>query len=155
MTAKSSQFSSPGGVAVDGLGLGEDHPLLLFDGHCGLCNASVDFAMARDPQGTLRFSPLQSPAGQRVLAAVGLPEDYLDSVVLVYRGRVWLRSAAVLVMLRYLRGPSRWLAPLVYVPGFVRDPAYKLVAALRNKITTPRETCRVPTPQERARFVMD
>jgi len=40
-------------VAVDGLGsgLGDDHPVLLFDGHCGLCNASVDFAMGRERDG--------------------------------------------------------------------------------------------------------
>lgn len=130
-------------------------PLLLFDGHCGLCNASVDFAMARDPRAALRFAPLQSPAGKRILRAVGLPEDYCESVVMVDRGRVWARSAAGLMMLRRLRAPWRWLWPLVYVPAVVRDPVYRVIAATRYRVWGRRETCRVPTPRERERFVMD
>jgi len=147
-------------LRASGLELSEDQqidrqPLLLFDGYCVLCSNGVAFAIPRDREGVVNYAALQSPAGRRVLRAVGLPEDYCESVVMVDRGRVWARSAAGLMMLRRLRAPWCWLWPLVYVPAVVRDAVYRVVAATRQRVWGRRETCRVPTPQERERFVME
>lgn len=133
----------------------ETQPLLLFDGLCVLCSDGVAFAIERDREGVVHYAALQSRAGGRVLRTVGLPEDYCDSVVMVDRGRVWVRSAAGLMMLRRLRAPWRWLWPLVYVPAVIRDSVYHVLASTRYRVWGRRDACRVPTPEERDRFVMD
>jgi len=133
----------------------EPQPLLLFDGHCVLCSNGVAFAIERDREGVVHYAALQSPAGARLLRAVGLPEDYNESVIMIDRGRVWARSAAGLMMLRRLRAPWRWFWPLIYVPAVIRDSVYRVIAATRYRVWGKRETCRVPTPEERERFVME
>ena len=67
----------------DGERPGGDHPVLLFDGVCNLCNGVVQFIIPRDPAGRIRFAPLQSETGKALLSGHGLPPGQLDSVVLV------------------------------------------------------------------------
>ena len=56
-------------------------PILLFDGHCNLCNAWVQFIVKRDSNGTIRFASLQSPAGRRLLEENKIDENYIESLV--------------------------------------------------------------------------
>ena len=129
-------------------------PLYFFDGYCVLCSSFVSFCLARDPEGALRFASAQSALGQRVLDTLGLPEGTLDRTILLLDGdEVYLRSTAVLRALRHLRGPVRWLRPLLAVPALVRDPIYDLVARNRYRWFGRRPTCFVPTPATRARFI--
>ena len=58
-------------------------PILLFDGVCNLCNASVQWVIRRDPKGIFRFAPLQSETGQSLLRQSGLSSEHFDTVVLV------------------------------------------------------------------------
>lgn len=103
-------------------------PLVLYDGYCALCNRSVSFLQARQREGVLEYASLQSERGQRVLAAAGLPLDEYDSVVVQDGGRIFLRSAAGIRLLRYLRFPWPLLGVLRLVPAFLRDPVYNLIA---------------------------
>lgn len=103
-------------------------PLVLYDGYCAPCNRSVSFLQARQLPGALEYASLQSPRGQRVLAAAGLPQQDYDSVVVQDGERVYLRSAAALHLLRYLRSPWPLLGALRIVPTFLRDPVYNLIA---------------------------
>ena len=76
--------------------MSEAPPVMLFDGVCNLCNASVNFVLDRDRDARLRFASLQSESGRGLLAArgVALPEGDPDSMVLVEGDRVWVRSRA-------------------------------------------------------------
>ena len=103
-------------------------PLVLYDSYCALCNRSVSFLQARQRAGALEYVSLQSPRGQRVLAAASLPLQDYDSVVVQDGERVYLRSAAALHLLRYLRSPWPLLGVLRLVPAFLRDPIYNLIA---------------------------
>ncbi|MCW5838322.1 MAG: DUF393 domain-containing protein [Anaerolineales bacterium] len=109
-------------------------PLVLYDGYCALCNRSVSFLQARQRPDALEYASLQSPRGQRVLAAAGLPLQDYDSVVVQDGESVYLRSAAALNLLRYLRSPWPLLGVLRIVPAFLRDPIYNFVARNRHKI---------------------
>ena len=109
-------------------------PLYFFDGYCVLCSGFVAFCLARDPEGRLKFASAQSALGQRVLAELGLPAGTFDRTILLLDGdEVYMRSAAVLRSLRHLRGPVRWLQPLLLIPALLRDPLYDLIARNRYR----------------------
>lgn len=131
------------------------NPVVLFDGVCNLCNGSVNFLLDRDHRETFRFASLQSDAGQRLLAEHGLPADDFDSFVLVEEGRAYTRSTAALRVARRLGFPWRLASLLLVIPAFLRDPFYDLVAKNRYRWFGKEETCRVPTPELRARFLPD
>jgi predicted DCC family thiol-disulfide oxidoreductase YuxK len=107
--------------------------LILYDGFCALCNASVQFLQARQRSGALEYASQQSARGQAALAAAGLPKADLDTVVLIEGERVFTRSAAGLRALRYLRGPWPLLEVLRFLPGFLRDPVYNFIAHNRYR----------------------
>ena len=129
-------------------------PLYFFDGYCVLCSRFVGFCLARDPEGRLIFASAQSALGRRVLETLGLPDSTLQRTILLLDGdTVYMRSAAVLRALRYLRGPVRWLRPLVLLPAWLRDPAYDLIARNRYRWFGERSSCFVPAAATRDRFI--
>lgn len=130
-----------------------DPAIVLFDGVCNLCNASVRFILRRDPHGRFRFAALQSDSGRRLLAEHGLPADALSTVVVVADGRVYTRSDAALRIARGLAGGWPALGALRVVPRFLRDAAYRAVAASRYRVFGRRDECMLPTPELRARFL--
>jgi predicted DCC family thiol-disulfide oxidoreductase YuxK len=135
----------------------DEHPVVLFDGVCNLCNRWVNFLIDRDARGTLRFASLQSEAGRRLLESAGAEHDplSLDTVIVIDGGQAYERSTAVLRAARYLRWPWRWASALLAVPRPVRDWVYRWVAAHRYSWFGRSESCRVPTPELRARFLSD
>lgn len=126
-------------------------PILFFDGVCTLCNASVDFIIEHEAAAVLRFASLQ---GETALELLG--EDKaraLQSLVLWQDGDIVERSSAALRVARHLRAPWRWLRVFQLVPRPLRDLAYDWVARNRYRWFGRNETCRVPKPEERARFL--
>lgn len=127
--------------------------ILLFDGHCSFCNAAVDFVLKRDTKKKIRFAAMQSPAGQRVLKHFHYPSTYLDSLILVEKGKIYLGSTAALRVARQLRRGWPLLYPLIILPKGIRDSIYQWIGANRYAWFGKRESCRMPTPSERARFL--
>jgi predicted DCC family thiol-disulfide oxidoreductase YuxK len=158
--ARSSISGVPSAAAAPGTESGSAEtadpygPIILFDGACGLCNTWVDAILMRDKRAQYRFAALQSAIGQRTLAAVGLPWDYAESILLVDRDGVHLRSTAAARIARGLGGVW-WLVGTLGLlcPQTIRDAVYRLVAAHRHSWLDRRETCRAPTPDERSRFI--
>lgn len=128
-------------------------PIVLFDGICRFCNASVNWIIDHDPRGRIRFAPLQSEAGQKLLERFGLPRSSFDSLVLVEGDHYFLRSDAALGVARHLPWPWYLLSALLLMPGFLRDPLYGVLAANRYNWFGQLDACRVPTPEARARFL--
>ena len=129
-------------------------PLYLFDGYCVLCSGFVNFCLEHDGDGELKFASTQSALGRRIVAGLGLPADALDwTVMLIEDGQVTLRSTAALGALRHLRGWPRLLVPFRWLPALLRDPVYDLVARNRFRWFGQRDSCHVPTPKTRARFI--
>jgi predicted DCC family thiol-disulfide oxidoreductase YuxK len=129
---------------------------VLFDGVCGLCNWSIDFLIRRDRHGALRFAPLQSPIAQTLLRQHDLSAAEFSSVVVIDGARVYRRSDAALHALGRLGKHWRALAVAArLVPRPVRDTVYDWIAANRYRWFGQRASCRIPTPQERERFLLD
>lgn len=128
-----------------------ERAVILFDGVCNLCNAWVDFVVRHDEEGRFRFAPLQSDVARDLLK--GAPADLPDSIVLVEGHSVWTRSTAALRVARALGLPWSLAWAFIVVPPALRDAVYDWVARNRYRWFGKRETCRVPTPEERARFL--
>ena len=129
--------------------------MILFDGVCNLCNGFVQFVIARDPSAVFQLATLQSPAAARLLASTGAPPSVPDSVLLVEESRVFTRSTAALRIARRLRFPWPAAYAFVIVPRPIRDAIYDVVARRRYRWFGRRDTCRVPTPELRARFLIE
>lgn len=129
-------------------------PVVYFDGVCGLCSAWVDFVMKRDRDARVRFAPLQSARAAERLPAFGIDPARLDSIVLADDERALRKSDAVLAVLALI-GYPRWLIAIAAaVPADARDLGYDAVAAVRYRLFGKKPTCRLPTPEERDRFLM-
>ncbi len=129
-----------------------DAPILFFDGVCGLCNHSVDFVLRHDRRGTIRFAPLQGQTAARLL-----PESdtrNLNSVVFQVRGQARRQSTAIASLLSEMGGVWSLLGLLLWlVPSPLRNLGYRIVARFRYRMFGQKETCRIPKPEERARFL--
>jgi predicted DCC family thiol-disulfide oxidoreductase YuxK len=129
-------------------------PIVLFDGVCNFCAWSVRFIYAHD-DGSVRFAPLQSEAGRRLLAAQGLPRDYFDSLVYIGEDGVYTRSDGAVRIARHLEVPWRWLWALRVLPRPLRDVCYDLFGRVRYRLFGRKDACMVPDAALRARFVGD
>ena len=130
--------------------------VVLFDGVCNLCNGLVQFIIRRDPHARFRFAPLQTEVTPGVVLAQNvrrIPGADPTSRRCLEDGRMYERSTAVLRIARQLRAPWPLLFAFIVVPRPLRDWAYDLVARRRYRWFGRRETCMVPTPELRARFV--
>ena len=128
-----------------------EHPIVFFDGVCGLCNASVDRLLRWDRHAVLRFAPLQGATAERLLPA--MLTGHIGTLVLLDADGLHLRSEAALRTLKYVHGPWRLLAGLRAVPRAVRDGVYDIIARRRYEWFGKKESCRVPSPHERERFL--
>jgi predicted DCC family thiol-disulfide oxidoreductase YuxK len=127
--------------------------IVLYDGVCGFCNATIQWLLRHDHEGSLRFAALQGDTAARLRAAhPEIPAD-IDTIVFVDEGRVALRSRASFALARHLPAPWRWIRAFGWLPAPLTDIAYNAVAAVRYRIWGRYDTCPIPLPEQRARFL--
>lgn len=133
--------------------MNESHPVVLFDGVCNLCNRSVQFIIRRDKKDQFRFAALQGKTGQAILARHGLPADSFNSFILAEGDKIYTRSTGALRMLKKLGGGWSILYGFIIVPRFIRDWVYDQVARNRYRWFGRQESCMIPTPDLRKKFL--
>jgi len=131
----------------------DDHPILLFDGVCNLCNGTIQLIIPRDPAGTIRFTPLQSEFGKIVRERAGLSIDDLETVVLVDDGLAYTKSDAAIRIAEHLGGVYRLLSLGRLVPRNLRDRIYDVVAENRYDWFGRKDQCMVPDEDVSDRFI--
>jgi predicted DCC family thiol-disulfide oxidoreductase YuxK len=138
-------------ASLNGISPGQS-PVIFFDGVCGLCNHWIDFVAARDRNRLFRFAPLQGETARDWLH-VDTAES-LNSVVLLDGSGIHRKSDAVWRMLVQSGGVWRIFGwSLRLVPRLIRNWGYDFVARRRYRWFGKKETCRLPTPDERSRFL--
>ena len=131
----------------------QDKDVILFDGVCNLCNSSVDFVLRHDTKKAFLFASLQSDAGKELLEKAGLEESYLDSIVLYSEGSVYVGADAALRIAAKLRFPFNLLTVGRLIPGPLRTMVYNYIARNRYRWFGKQDSCRLPTPEEKERFI--
>ncbi|MDX2247831.1 MAG: thiol-disulfide oxidoreductase DCC family protein [Bacteroidia bacterium] len=127
--------------------------VIIFDGVCNFCNASINFVMDRDPKGEFKFAANQSEAGQKILREAGEPTEEIGTVYLYENGKIYKESAAALRIARRLVFPWNLSYVFILIPAFIRDFFYRIIARNRYRWFGKRESCRLPSPEEAARFL--
>jgi len=136
--------------------LGVD-PILLYDGACGFCTASVQFILAHERQQSLRFASLQGAMASAIRATHPKLTE-VDSIVWLESSskgdaKLWFRSAAALRVAWYMGGLWRFAAIGYLVPAALRDRLYDIIARHRHRLFPVPATCWLPPRSMRARFL--
>ena len=136
-----------------------DHPIVFYDGVCGLCNRLVQFLLKRDRNDKLRFASLQSDFALQVLSRHGIDPADLDTLHVVENygepnESVLNRSDAILTAARHLGGLWTFAATLGrMIPRPLRDLLYRFVAKNRYRVFGKSEACMLPAAEHRGKFV--
>ena len=130
----------------------EQHPLLFYDGICGLCDRAVQFVLFTEASGKIRFAPLQGPTAAEHLPA--LDRSQLASLVLIKDGKFYRKADAVIQIAKYLKHPWKGVLTLLQIfPSGIRNLGYDLVARYRYPIFGKFDSCKLPAPHQRERFL--
>jgi len=127
--------------------------VVIFDGVCNLCARSVRFILDHEADQTLRFTPLQSAAGSRLMRELGLDPDDARTFVLIADGKAYVKSDAAIRLSRYFRRAWKPLGLIKIIPRWIRDRVYDVVARNRYRWFGRLDSCMVPTPDLRTRFI--
>jgi predicted DCC family thiol-disulfide oxidoreductase YuxK len=131
---------------------------VLYDGVCGLCNHLVQFLLKRDKHDRFRFASLQSEFAQRLMTRQGVDPHDLDTVYVLKNHQrpdevLLARSDAILYMLTQLGGVWSLARIGRVLPRAFRDAVYKIVARNRYRVFGKHESCMLPDPQHRGKFL--
>lgn len=133
-----------------------DH-IILFDGICNFCNASVQFIIKRDPNAHFKFATLQSDVANDILSTyISEPSTITadpNSFILISNGKIHTKSTASLHVMKHLSGVWPLLFIFIIIPKPIRDYFYTLFAKNRYRLFGKRDTCILPNPKDRKRFL--
>jgi len=134
--------------------LPKDKKIILFDGVCNLCDASVQFVIKHDHRDTFRFVALQSALGQNIMSHIGLANQNIDSLVLYEPGKAYYyKTEAVVNILKELYWVFSVATLLLLFPTFITHKLYDYVAKNRYAWYGKKETCMIPTEEWQSKFL--
>ncbi len=128
-----------------------DKPIIFFDGICGLCNRAVDFLIRRDKKRVFLFAPLQGTTAHGQLPPSCL--DKTDTIILKEKERIETKSTAILLILSRIGGVWHFAVIFYVFPKTFRDWLYDIVANNRYRVFGKKESCRIPSKDEREVFL--
>lgn len=131
-----------------------EHKVILFDGVCNLCNGSVNFLIRRDEKGIFKYSPLQSNFSKKLIDELNIPK-YVDSIILVHKNRYYLKSDAVIEIIKELKWYWKIFLFGSILPRKLRDKIYDIIANHRYNWFGKRDECMIPTDDLKSRFIED
>ena len=133
----------------------EFNNIIIFDGICNLCNASVQFIIKHDKDDMFRFLPLQSAKAKQMINDLNKNIINADTVVLIQDNKIFTKSEAALRISKYLGSPWKFFYFFKFIPKFIRDWIYEVIAQNRYQWFGKRSTCMVPTEDTKSKFLVD
>lgn len=131
----------------------DDKKIVLFDGVCNFCNYWVNFAIKRDKKKKLIFTPLQGETAKKLLPQYNINPTSRSSVILIDNGKAFTQSSAAIRICKYLNGGWKLFYSLLIIPKFIRNFFYNIIARNRYKWYGKKETCMIPNPELKERFL--
>jgi predicted DCC family thiol-disulfide oxidoreductase YuxK len=129
------------------------NPIIFFDGVCNLCNGAVQFTIERDTKNLFRFASLQSDFAKETLSPYGIDTDQKNSFILLENGKIYQQSTAALRVAKRLGAAWPLLYAFIILPPFIRNAVYGYIAKNRYKWFGKQESCWVPTPELKEKFL--
>ncbi len=146
--------------------------IILFDGVCNLCNATVNFIIDHDSQKKFYFASLQSEFAQTLIQnSIGKSRLYtlkgllllneecrkelnsLNSIIYFEDNIFYQKSDAALRIAQNLDGVYKFISIGKFLPAYLRDPIYEYIASNRYHWFGKSKSCRMPTPERKDRFL--
>ncbi|MFK7833387.1 MAG: thiol-disulfide oxidoreductase DCC family protein [Winogradskyella sp.] len=129
--------------------------LILFDGVCNLCNSSVLFVIKRDKKNQFLFAPLESDIGSEIIKKFNIDTNKTDSILLYNseKNHLTYKSTAALLVAKQLGFPLNILSVFFVIPTFIRNWVYDFIAKNRYKWYGKKESCMIPSPELKAKFL--
>ncbi|WP_281229057.1 thiol-disulfide oxidoreductase DCC family protein [Flavobacterium aquiphilum] len=128
--------------------------IILFDGVCSLCNSAVQFVIKHDKKDVFRFVALQSELGKEILSHIGIDVKNIDSIVLYEPGvAYYYKSDAALQIAKSLNGLFALRILFKIIPTGIRNQLYDYIARNRYKWYGKKESCMIPTPDLKIKFL--
>jgi predicted DCC family thiol-disulfide oxidoreductase YuxK len=132
----------------------QNQPVWLFDSACVLCSGGVRYTLRHERAPLIRFVAIQSGAGRAIARQHGIDPENPDSFLFIDGGQALKKSDGVLALISYLDGPARLLLAGRVLPRLLRDWFYDRMARNRYRLFGKMQTCMVPDPATRQRFVL-
>lgn len=134
--------------------LPKDKKIILFDGVCNLCDSSVQFVIKHDKKDVFRFVQLQSDLGQKIIRHIGISTSEIDSGILYEpANKYYYKSDVAFRILKDIGGIYKCLFVFSILPKSILDKIYEWVAKNRYKWFGKKESCMIPTPELKAKFL--
>jgi len=127
--------------------------IILFDGVCNLCNASVQFVLKHDTNHHFVFAALQSDVARDILLHYPEKITKKDSILVIENQHIYSESTAALLIAKRFTGFWKVLQVFWIVPKFMRDFAYQFIAKNRYRWFGKKDVCMVPTKEIEHRFL--
>lgn len=136
------------------INLPENKKIILFDGVCNLCDASVQFIIKNDKNDVFRFVAIQSELGQQIINYLGIDTSKTDSIIL-YEPKVayYFKAEAALRIAKELKSWHTVLYYFNFIPNWLKNSIYDFIAKNRYKWYGKKEACMIPTPELKAKFL--
>jgi len=131
----------------------ENKKVILFDGVCNLCNGSVVFIIKRDKKDVFRFAAIQSEEGQKLIKKHQIDTTKVDSILLLDGDNFDVKSTAALKIARHLKGGYPLLYGFIILPAFLRNWVYDIIARYRYNWFGKKDSCMIPTPELKGKFL--
>jgi len=136
------------------INLPKDKKLILFDGVCNLCNTSVQYVIKHDKNNVFMFAALQSDIGQQLIEDYKIDTGKVDSILLYTPEKgVDYKSTAALKIAAQLGFPQNLMTVFFIIPPFIRNWVYDYIAKNRYKWYGKKESCWIPTPELKSKFL--
>lgn len=134
--------------------LPKDKQLILFDGVCNLCNASIQYIIKHDKNQVFMFAPLQGETSKVILNHYLIDTSKIDSIILfTNKQKLYFKSTAALIIASKLGFPRSLISFFLIVPAFIRNGVYNYIAKNRYKWYGKQNECMIPTEKLKARFL--
>lgn len=132
----------------------ENKKIILFDGVCNLCNGAINFIIAHDKKDVFRYASLQSKIGRQLTEERGIDTAKIDSIVLIEPGEAfYIKSSAALHIAKHLSGGYALLKYFLFLPEFLRNGVYNIIANNRYRWFGKKKECMIPSPELKAKFL--
>lgn len=131
-----------------------DKKIILFDGVCNLCNSAIQYVIKHDKTDQFRFVSLQSDLGQEVINYLGIDSKSIDSIILYEPNKAYfIKADAAMLIAKYLGGIVSVISLFQFVPPFIKNSVYDFIAKNRYKWYGKQESCMIPTPELKSKFL--